>query len=191
MVIVPKKTRPVLKPNGSAKEILQKYNLTRNKYILIFPEATSFTKCWLPEYFAELIDLVGQELQVIIAGNESELTDRLRRLAKSDFIDLMGKTSLKQLISLIAGSKAVIANDSGPAHLAAALAKPQVTIFGGTSPRLGFAPMNPKGVIISHDLPCSPCSLHGSDKCRLEHFNCMKMILPKDVYEMLLTIIES
>lgn len=182
---------PVITADNSAAELLQKNNLLPAEYILIFPGATSFTKRWLIDNFAELADLISPEFPVVIAGGRSEmpLSGYLQNKCNSTLTDFTGKTNLTQLISLIANAKAVIACDSGPAHLAAALQKPQITIFGATSPKLGFAPLNDKGIIISQNLPCSPCSLHGSDSCPLHHFNCMKAITPRIVLNELLKIL--
>jgi len=66
-------------------------------------------------------------------------------------------------------------------HLAAALRKPQIAIFGGTHPRLGFAPLNDKAIVLTADLACQPCSLHGRNKCPKGTFECMKQITPEMV----------
>jgi len=182
---------PLLVPDDSAEKILEENGLINNDFILIFPGATSFTKKWLPEYFIELINLVSPDFQVVLAGGESEsqLSAQIIQQCNDQVIDLCARTNIRQLISLINNAEAVIANDSGPAHLAAALHKPQITIFGATSPRLGFAPLNDKNVLITQNLPCSPCSLHGSNSCPLHHFNCMKTITPQIVYQELLKML--
>lgn len=174
------KTYPVLMANSS--DVHKKYDLLENEYIMIFPGATSFTKRWLPQYFTELTDSLKDQ-KIVIAGSSSEMESAqyIVNNSKSDIVNLTGKTSIEELISLISSAKAVIANDSGPAHIAAALRKPQITIFGATSPKLGFAPLNENGIIITKNLPCSPCSLHGSDSCPLGHFDCMTQIKPDDV----------
>jgi len=182
---------PQITTNDSANALLEENDLQNDNFILIFPGATSFTKKWLPEYFAELIDLIVPSFKVVLAGGNSEksVASGVTDLCHQNIIDLTAKTNLKQLISLIHKAKVVIANDSGPAHLAAALHKPQITIFGATSPKLGFAPLNDKNVLISQNLPCSPCSLHGSDSCPKTHFNCMKNITPQIIYQELLEIL--
>lgn len=182
---------PQITADDSADILLKENGLRNNNYILIFPGATSFTKKWLPEYFIELINLIPAEYQIVIAGGKSEieLCAEIGKKCNNQVIDLCAKTTIRQLISLIKQARAVIANDSGPAHLAAALSKPQITIFGATSPKLGFAPLNDKNVLISQNLPCSPCSLHGSDSCPLRHLNCMKAITPQIVHKELLKII--
>lgn len=175
---------PVLQADDSAVELLRKHQLQECGYIMIFPGATSYTKRWKEERFAELIEMLkGQQIVLSGSGAEAETIDKIVSLTSSEVVNLCAKTSIKELISLISNAKAVVCNDSGPAHLAAALQKPQVTIFGATSPRLGFAPLNKNGVIVSQNLECSPCSLHGSEACPLGHFNCMEKISAKEVYE--------
>ncbi|MDP8209461.1 MAG: glycosyltransferase family 9 protein [Candidatus Stygibacter australis] len=189
--ITPQSRYPQITADDSANVQLKENKLQNGNFILIFPGATSFTKKWLPEYFIELINLVSPDFQVVLAGGESEsqLSAQIIQQCNDQVIDLCARTSIRQLISLINKAKVIIANDSGPAHIAAALHKPQITIFGATSPKLGFAPLNDKNVLITQNLSCSPCSLHGSDSCPLHHFNCMKTITPQIVYEELLKIL--
>jgi len=189
--ISPEPRYPQIVPDDSAKEIMENHGLKNNDFILIFPGATSNTKRWLTHYFAELINLIVPSMKVVLAGGNSEksITSEVTELCHHNIIDLTAKTNLRQLISLTDSAQAVIANDSGPAHIAAALHKPQITIFGATSPKLGFAPLNDKNVLISQNLPCSPCSLHGSNSCPLHHFNCMKTITPQIIYKELLKIL--
>lgn len=80
---------------------------------------------------------------------------------------------LAELIRVIGACDLVLSNDSGPMHLAAALGKKQVALFGATHPRLGFSPMNDNAVVLCRDLDCQPCSLHGGHACPKGHFGCM------------------
>jgi lipopolysaccharide heptosyltransferase II len=189
--IPPKNDYPKLNSDYNSVKLSRLISRNSQKLILIFPGATSFTKRWLLQNFAELINLIGEKWLVVIAGSRTEidLSRELEDLCKIEIINLTDRLALNQLISLIAAAAAVIANDSGPAHLAAALGKPQITIFGATSPKLGFAPLNDKNISISKNAPCSPCSLHGSDSCPLGHFDCMKSITVQEVYEKLMKLL--
>ena len=186
--IEPVQAYPQIKADNSAERLLADNAISPGKFVLIFPGATSYTKRWSLKNFAALIDLISPDNKVVIAGSNSEmeLAEELKKLTEHPVTDFTGRTTMTELISLISLAKTVICNDSGPAHLAAALQKHQITIFGATSPRLGFAPLNDNGIIISKNLPCSPCSLHGSENCPLDHFNCMKQITPQDVYQELI-----
>ena len=163
------------------------------KYIGLFPGALHKTKQYPIKQLAEFIDSVPTEwnFQCIIFGSRAEmdLADELQSLTDTKIIDLCGKLTLQQLVVAIDKMDAVITNDSGPMHIAAALEKPQIAIFGATHPKLGFAPMNEKAIILSADLQCQPCSLHGRGKCPKEHFNCMKLINAEQILNSLKIII--
>jgi lipopolysaccharide heptosyltransferase II len=187
----PEYTFPQLRSDNNNSGILKHYNLQKYNYIVVFPGATSFTKRWLAEDFAVLIDQISPLFPVVIGGSpgETELCRKLQEICQNEVKNLCGKTTIPQLIEILSQAKAVITNDSGPAHLTAALGAPLVTIFGGTSPRLGFAPLGDKVRIISQNLDCSPCSLHGLDKCPAGHFNCMKQVTVISVFNILMELI--
>src|SRR3989304_6567858 len=98
-------------------------------------------------------------------------------------INLAGKTTLRELASLMERCDLVVTNDSGPLHMAGALGKPVVALFGPTVEEFGFTPLNNQSLVLSKDLPCRPCSLHGSNRCPLGHHHCMNTIQPDEVFE--------
>lgn len=163
------------------------------KYIGLFPGALHRTKQYPVKQLAEFIDSVPNEwnCQFLIFGSkeENDLADELNSLTKTNIVDLCGKLDLQKLVSAINKMDAVITNDSGPMHIAAALEKPQIAIFGATHPKLGFAPMNKKAIILSADLPCQPCSLHGEEECPKKHLNCMKSITTAQILDSLKILI--
>jgi ADP-heptose:LPS heptosyltransferase len=71
-------------------------------------------------------------------------------------INVAGRTTLRQLVALLDGASLVVANDSGPMHIAAALGKPLVTPFGPTNP-VRTGPYRRDDAVLRLDLPCSPC----------------------------------
>jgi heptosyltransferase-2 len=162
------------------------------KQIGIFPGALHKTKQYPVQQLAEFIDSIPAEwdCRFLIFGSkaESELVVKLNSMTKTDVIDLCGKLNLQQLVFAINEMDVVITNDSGPMHIAAALEKPQIAIFGATHPKLGFAPMNTKAIILSANLQCQPCSLHGSEKCPKEYFNCMSSISTGQILNSLKTL---
>lgn len=146
------------------------------KRILIFPGALHETKRYPAAYYKELIKMSPEDYQFIILGSNAE-----RELAASicedeRTLDLCGQLNLLELVALIDTADWVISSDSGPMHIAAALGKKQIAIFGATHPRLGFAPQNPRAEVLVANLPCQPCSLHGGAECPKKHFNCMHKI---------------
>jgi lipopolysaccharide heptosyltransferase I len=131
-----------LKPQPQAvdemRKVLTLNHVNVNNYAVFVPAAMVETKRWPLENFAELADKVYKKYQCSIVGigteSEKTITQELATLAGVPVINLAGKTNIRQLIALLAGSKIVIGNDTGPSHIAAALGVPMVLIFGFTNP---------------------------------------------------------
>lgn len=89
-----------------------------------------------------------------------------------------GKFSLDQSASLLKNAKAVLTNDTGLMHIAAALQKPIVSVWGNTVPEFGMYPYMPQNrelsiIIENKNLSCRPCSKIGYERCPKKHFKCM------------------
>jgi len=184
-----KPENPILYPDQAKLKNMQN-RLKRpdgKKIIALFPGATHNTKMYPAVSFIELIKKSGDTYHFWLLGNaaEKDLTYQIYFETADKSTNLGGAFDLEEMIHVIAISDAVVTNDSGPMHIAAALGKPQIAIFGSTHPRLGFRPLNEKAIIISQDLSCQPCSLHGQKACPLKHFNCMKLIEPEIIVSIL------
>jgi heptosyltransferase-2 len=149
------------------------------------------TKRWPTEHFAALAEkLIAQNAnhQIILLGSKSdhvlaqEITSQIKQA--SNIHNWCGNTSLDEAIALIGMSKAVISNDSGLMHIAAALQTPQIAIFGSSDPA-HTPPLSDKAKIIWLNLPCSPCHKR---VCPLGHLRCLKDILPEQVLATLNTL---
>ena len=143
-------------------------------------------KRWPAERFAEAAALLRQQCgyTVILVGDGLDVatTQAVSRLDPGS-IDLAGMTPLAALFGLLAGSAGVIANDSGTMHVAAALGRPVVGVFGSSDPRW-TAPHGPRAAWVAEPPWCAPCF---GPTCR-EDFACMLRITPKRVVEMLLAM---
>lgn len=115
-------------------------------------------------YFRQLAESLGGPVVLLGSRNDAPAA------AGIPGTNLVGKTSLDDAIRLIAGAAAVVSNDSGLMHVAAALGRPQVALFGSSSPE-HTPPASPKARVLWLRLECSPCFARD---CPLGHFRCMK-----------------
>lgn len=145
------------------------------------------TKRWPAWRFAELGTLLVERLRarVVVVGDRSdeELAGLISEMMGGRAILAAGRTTLTELAALLERCRVVVANDSGPMHIATAVHTPVVALFGATTPELGFAPLGHSDIIISKHLGCRPCSLHGSERCPLGTFECMASIEGEEVFE--------
>jgi lipopolysaccharide heptosyltransferase I len=105
-----------------------------SEYAVVIPSARWETKKWPSENFGRLISHLSIPCAVTGSISERETVQQVMRFSEGKGINLCGKTSLKQLIALIAGAKLVISNDSGPMHIGVALGVPVIALFGPTDP---------------------------------------------------------
>jgi heptosyltransferase-2 len=115
-------------------------------------------------YFRELSAAMGTPVVVLGSSSDAQAAEGIPGT------NLVGKTSLDEAIRLIAGASAVVSNDSGLMHVAAALGRPQVALFGSSSPE-HTPPASPRARVLWLRLECSPCF---ERVCPLGHFRCMK-----------------
>lgn len=110
------------------------------KTLVISPAASKDSRNWLVERYAAVADYaVERGLQVILCGSpaprEKELAQRIEEAASNELINLVGKTSLKQLTAVLKHASVVLAPDSGPAHLATTQSTPIVGLYAHSDPR--------------------------------------------------------
>ena len=187
---------PKLNVSSAAKQQveqkLQGANINSDSIYAICPGAEyGPSKRWPTEYFAVLAQqLIKQNSnnQIILLGSKSdhslaqEITSKGQQA--SNVHNWCGNTSLDEAIALIGMSKAVVSNDSGLMHIAAALQIPQVAIFGSSDPA-HTPPLSDRAKIIWLNMSCSPCHKR---VCPLGHLRCLKDILPEQVLTTLNTL---
>lgn len=172
------KTEPIFSP-----EILKKdLHFIERPYIVFVPSARWKTKWWPYFCWEKLIELckdIAQKFDIFITGGPFEI--ELKSWAKEQekkypyVYSLVGKLSLKELVTLVKNSSAVVTVDTGPMHIASAFERPTVALFGPTSPeRTG--PWAGKFKVLKSSLSCSPCF-----KKKCENQICMSKILPEEV----------
>ena len=113
------------------------------------------SKRWLPGHFAALMRLAIEEgFGIVVLGGKGDIDSEL---LPAGVLDLQGKTTLAQTAAVLRGSAGFLGNDSGIFHVALGLGVPSAGIFGPTSARKTGPFRNPRSLVISSDLPCSPC----------------------------------
>ena len=143
------------------------------------------SKQWPIEHFATLINLLGKQgINVCLLGSSKDLAtgEKIEVLCQSRVFNLCGKTSLVDVIDILASCRVAVSNDSGLMHIAAAVSVPVVAMYGATTP-LYTPPLHAKAKSLYVKLACSPC---WQKTCRYNHYRCLKDILPQDVCEIVL-----
>jgi heptosyltransferase-2 len=135
-------------------------------------------KCWPAEYFLQIAKTLNKTgWTVWIFGSHKDTSMGHWIASQSDSVDLTGKTSLAEAVDLLSLTDGVVSNDSGLMHMAAALNRNLVAIYGSSDP--GFTPpLSSKATILSLQLPCSPCFQR---HCPLTHLKCLRDLLPERV----------
>ncbi len=137
-------------------------------------------KRWPAKHFASLAQLVASTVNpawLIGSAKDREVGEEIVSLAAGTAINLCGRSSLEQAIDLIASARCVVSNDSGLMHVAAALDRPLVALFGSSSPAY-TPPLSSRAKILSRNLDCSPCFKR---ECPLGHFDCLNGLAPQQV----------
>lgn len=153
-----------------------------NKIIAFCPAAEyGLAKRWLPEHFIELgKKLIDDGYQVMILGSNkdvqiaNEISDNLPGL-----LNLSGKTSLTDVVDLLSLASSVVTNDSGLMHIACAVHRHVIALYGSSSPNF-TPPLSDSADIVNVKLYCSPCYQR---TCRFGDYNCLRLITPDMVYE--------
>ena len=137
-------------------------------------------KRWPAQHFAALARLVAtpqNPVWLVGSAKDAAVGEEIVRAAEGAALNLCGRSSLEQAIDLLASARCVVSNDSGLMHVAAALGRPLVALYGSSSPAY-TPPLSPHAKIVSRNLPCSPCFKR---ECPLGHFDCMNGITPQQV----------
>lgn len=175
-----------------AKNFLKRMGIETDKHkiIGINPGAAyGSAKCWLPERFVQVSKklLEDPQVRIVYFGDAAgaPLVDSICSKLPKEVINLAGKTSIRELMALLKCCAVLLTNDSGPMHIAAALATPLLALFGSTN-EVKTGP-NPQGEVIHKHVECSPCYKR---TCPID-FRCMTRIESDEVVETLRKIVEE
>lgn len=163
------------------RDLAQAFAVQPERPLLAVAPGTRWpTKRWPVERFAQ----VAQELatrhdaRVVLLGDahdEPIATAVCQRLSVP-VLNRVGQWSLMQTAALLQRAHLLLSNDSGLMHMATALQVPVVAVFGPTVPEFGFYPFQAQAQVLSHPIPCRPCSTKGSNRCPRRHHDCMQRV---------------
>jgi heptosyltransferase I len=156
--------------------LLDYYEIAKAGLVAMAPGTIWETKEWRPDGFAAVArHFLQNGLAVVLIGSDRErpVCEAVAAAAPGT-VNLAGETTLSELAALLAHAAICISNDSGPMHLAVALGRPVVSIFGPTDP-VWAGPYRREGAVLRADLPCSPCYLRLLSRCAYGHA-CMQQV---------------
>lgn len=172
-----------------AQEALACYQLDLEKPCLVLCPGAEFgpSKRWPEKYYGALAAQYlrsGWQVWIFGSNKDSVVANAIQAITAHQCIDLTGRTSLGEAIDLMSFAQAVVSNDSGLMHIAAALERPLVAVYGSTDP--GYTPpLSNNAIIVREKTPCSPCFKR---VCPLGHHACMEKIGVESVTHALKTV---
>ena len=160
-----------------ASMTVQKFN-SQSRTISMAPGSVWATKRWTPAGFVEVGNYFvkrGFQIQLVGSPDEKQLCQEIGSKI-SGSVNLAGKTSLYEMIQVLADSRALVSNDSGAMHMAALSGLPSVAVFGPTTLELGYRPWQKYARVVQTPLSCRPCGKHGAHACPVGNLKCMTEI---------------
>lgn len=154
-------------------------------YVVVHPGASVSARAWPPERYVELLELLverGGNIVLTGARSEAGLTARLCGRPDARIVDLGGVTDLRNLAATIAGADAIVVANTGPAHLAAAVGTPVVSIYAPTVPSVRWRPWGVPSRLLERDVACAGCRARS---CPVPGHPCMQEISAAEVMQAL------
>ncbi len=162
-------------------------NLERSRPVAVFCPGADFgpAKRWPARHFAALAQQLaarGYAIWLIGSAKDAEIGEEIRAQSSGACENLCGKTDLASAIDLMSCANFVVSNDTGLMHVAAALEKPLIALYGSSSPAhtppLTYSMEDGRARVLSTGIECSPCFAR---VCPLKHFRCMNELAPERV----------
>lgn len=180
--------RPIAHPQlrstaAERQKTLAELAMSRPEKLVAFCPGAEYgpAKRWPAAHFAELakkLTAAGCTVWLFGSPKDHAVAEEIGRLAPGLTRNLCGTTSLAQAVDLLALADLVVCNDSGLMHVAAAVDRPIVALYGSSSP--GFTPpLSERAEILSLNLACSPCFKR---ECPLGHLDCLNRLSPEQVF---------
>jgi lipopolysaccharide heptosyltransferase I len=176
-----------------AAQAEQKWNLGGSRWIALLPGGRWDNKRWPEPYWVAAVKLMRQlpDVKFVVFGSREEraIGEAIAAVDPERCLNLAGATSLWEMIECLRLSQLVITNDTGPMHVAAALRRPVIALFGPTNPSSTGPYQQSGNVLQNRSLPCVPCMVQ---KCFYqEKLACLHSITPGAVFEKARQVIEQ
>ena len=180
----------------SPDEVVQQKDIPTSHhlgYIAIVIGASFYTKK-LPVYKLQGLCNQIKHPIILLGGKEDRIEgEEISKIDPIKIYNACGKFSLNESVDLVRQSKLVITHDTGLMHVAAALKKPVIAVWGSTTPSFGMVPYYGKNYLAKdsnrynnvqvYKLWCRPCTKIGRHKCPQGHFKCMKNISINEIVQ--------
>jgi lipopolysaccharide heptosyltransferase II len=158
-------------------------------WVVIHPGASAPSRRYPPEGFAAVARQLVREKgrQVVFTGTEAErdLVKRIQTEADVPTYSLAGRLNLGEMAALVALAPLLIANNTGPAHLAAAVGTPIVDLYALTNPQ--HMPWGVPSRVLFHNVPCKYCY---KSVCPEGHHHCLRLVTPASIVQAALELLD-
>lgn len=163
-----------------AMQLLERAGLDLDEpWIVVHPGATAPSRRYPPDSFTAVVrELAEDGLRLVITGDAEEqaLAEVMAEQAGGRAVSIAGQTSLQVLAGVISGARLLLANNTGPVHVAAALDVPVVDLYALTNPQ--HTPWMVPSRVLSHEVPCRWCY---KSVCPMGHHLCLRGVRPAEV----------
>jgi lipopolysaccharide heptosyltransferase II len=170
---------------GAARErvarLLRTLGLDRSRpLVVVHPGASAPSRRYPPGHYTRAIDLLVEQsgCEAVFTGEsgEAELVAAIRSAMSQPSHAVAGRLALDELGALISEADLLVCNNTGPAHIAAALGTPVVDLYALTNPQ--HTPWQVPSRVLSHDVPCRNCY---KSVCPAGHHDCLRRVAPETV----------
>lgn len=167
-------------PEAARAAVRALFTRGTRRLVVVHPGASAASRRYPPEQFARAADLLIEETgcQSVFTGDagEADLVREVQAMMRHASLSLVGRLDLAQLGALIQQADLLICNNTGPAHIAAALGTPVVDLYALTNPQ--HTPWKVASRVLFHDVPCRNCY---KSVCPAGHHDCLKRVAPERV----------
>ena len=165
-------------------------------YLAISVGAAYATKQIPAETIAQVIERIKIPVVLLGGNDDKKKAETIISLSQSQIINLVGKVDILSSAEIIKRSKCLLTGDTGLLHIASALRKNVVAVYGSTHPTLGYTPNSSDDnfqfrIVQNEDLTCRPCTKQGKKKCPKGHFRCMTEIDADTIVDNILSLVDA